>query len=249
MFFNLFGKNKDEYMAAYAKKLSDAVLDDALDETVLEELIHYAKEKDLSNKQLASAQAMACDKVFEELYQEGYMTDEDYELYQSLIEACYMMKEKEKYRYQTIAKRCNAIYKIQEEGLLPKINPDYASVKYREGEALHFAASAKLMKLSGTNEKGLVISKDSPFRAGSLKDPSNGPWKEDIQGAFWITTERVGFRGKNASFTLEIKDLDHAELDRGPLRFFEKGKEIPEAVRIDDYEMAGAILTNLFQKQ
>ena len=48
MFFNLFGKNKDEYMAAYAKKLSDAVLDDALDETVLEELIRYAKEKDLS---------------------------------------------------------------------------------------------------------------------------------------------------------------------------------------------------------
>ena len=96
MFFDLFGKNKDEFITAYAGKLAEAVLEDALDEDVLEELIHYAKEKDLSNKQLASAQAMACDKVFEELYQEGYMTDEDYELYQSLIEACYMMKEKEK---------------------------------------------------------------------------------------------------------------------------------------------------------
>ena len=121
-------------------------------------------------------------------------------------------------------------------------------MKYREGEALHFAASAKLMKLSGTNEKGLVISKDSPFRAGSLKDPSNGPWKEEIQGAFWITTERVGFRGKNAAFTLEIKDLDHAELDQGPLRLYEKGKDLPEAVRLDDYEMAGVILTNLLQR-
>lgn len=248
MFFDLFGKNKDEFITAYAGKLAEAVLEDALDEDVLEELIHYAKEKDLSNKQLASAQAMACDKVFEELYQEGYITDEDYELYQSLIEACYMMKEKEKYRYQTIAKRCNAIYKIQEEGLLPKINPDYANVKYREGEALHFAASAKLMKLSGTNEKGLVISKDSPFRAGSLKDPSNGPWKEDSNGALWITTERIGFRGKKDAFTLEIADLDHAELDHGPLRFFEKGKEMPKAVRIDDYEMAGVILTNLLQR-
>lgn len=96
MFFDLFGKNKDEFITAYAGKLAETVLEDALDEDVLEELIHYAKEKDLSNKQLASAQAMACDKVFEELYQEGYMTDEDYELYQSLIEACYMMKEKEK---------------------------------------------------------------------------------------------------------------------------------------------------------
>ena len=92
MFFDLFGKNKDEFITAYAGKLAEAVLEDALDEDVLEELIHYAKEKDLSNKQLASAQAMACDKVFEELYQEGYMTDEDYELYQSLIETCYMMK-------------------------------------------------------------------------------------------------------------------------------------------------------------
>ena len=121
-------------------------------------------------------------------------------------------------------------------------------MKYREGEALHFAASAKLMKLSGSNEKGLVISKDSPFRAGSLKDPSNGPWKEDSNGALWITTERIGFRGKKEAFTLEIADLDHAELDHGPLRFFEKGKEIPKAVRIDDYEMAGVILTNLLQR-
>lgn len=61
--FNLFGKNKDEFITAYAGKLAEAVLEDALDEDVLEELIHYAKEKDLSNKQLASAQAMACDKV------------------------------------------------------------------------------------------------------------------------------------------------------------------------------------------
>ena len=116
MFFDLFGKNKDEFITAYAGKLAEAVLEDALDEDVLEELIHYAKEKDLSNKQLASAQAMACDKVFEELYQEGYMTDEDYELYQSLIEACYMMKEKEKYRYQTIAKRCNATIRSRRRG-------------------------------------------------------------------------------------------------------------------------------------
>ena len=55
-------------------------------------------------------------------------------------------------------------------------------------------------------------------------------------------------RGKKEAFTLEIADLDHAELDHGPLRFFEKGKEMPKAVRIDDYEMAGVILTNLLQR-
>ena len=49
MFFNLFGKNKDEFITAYAGKLAEAVLEDALDEDILEELIHYAKEKDLSN--------------------------------------------------------------------------------------------------------------------------------------------------------------------------------------------------------
>ena len=141
MFFNLFSKNKDEYIKAYGEKLSKAALNDDMDDT-LEELIAYGKENGLSNKQIAQAQGMACDKVFEELYQNGYMTDEDMELYQELIAICYMMKEDQKYRYTTIAKRCNAIYKIQEKGLLPKVNKDYANVKYREGESLHFATPA-----------------------------------------------------------------------------------------------------------
>ena len=105
------------------------------------------------------------------------------------------------------------------------------------------------MKPSGTNEKGLVDFKDPPFRAGSLKDPSNGPWKEDSNGALWITTERIGFRGKKEAFTLEIADLDHAELDHGPLRFFEKGKKKcrkPSASMTTRWR--GVILTNLLQR-
>ena len=38
MFFNLFSKNKDEFITAYAGKLAEAVLEDALDEDVLEEI-------------------------------------------------------------------------------------------------------------------------------------------------------------------------------------------------------------------
>ncbi len=248
MFFNLFTKNKDEFILAYAEKLSQAVLDDEMD-GVLDELISYGKEKGLSNKQIGQAQGMACDKVFEELYQNGYMTDEDLELYQELIAMCYLMKEDQKYRYTTIAKRCNAIYKIQEKGLLPKVNKDYANVKYRDGENLHFATPAIWMERNGDCTPGIVISKGHPFEAGTLTDPSNGSWKEiKGPGAFWITTDRVGYRGKNGSFTIELSDLDRAELDRGPLRIYEKGKEEPWAVKMDDYEMAGAILSQLLNK-
>ena len=51
-----------------------------------------------------------------------------------LIDTCYMLKEDQKYKYTTISKRCNAIYKIQEKGLLPKVDPEFANVDYREGE-------------------------------------------------------------------------------------------------------------------
>ena len=45
MFFDLFGKNKDEFITAYAGKLAEAVLEDALDEDVLEELIHTRRRR------------------------------------------------------------------------------------------------------------------------------------------------------------------------------------------------------------
>ena len=250
MFFNLFSKNKDEYIVAYSKKLAEAALEDEMDGGILDELIQYGKDKGLNNKQLAQAQGMACDQVFEELYQNGYMTDEDLGLYQELIALCYMMKDDQKYRYTTIAKRCNAIYKIQEKGLLPRVNKDYANVKYREGENLHFATPAIWMERNGTCTKGTVIGKGTPFVAGTLKDTSNGSWKEvKGPGAFWITTDRVGFRGKNGSFTVELEDLDRAELDQGPLRIYEKGKEEPWAVKMDDYEMAGVILSQLLNRK
>ena len=147
MLFNLFGSNKkQEFIDGYAQKLADAAVEGEIDADLLEELIDYAREHDLSNKELASAQALACDKAFEELFQNGYLDDDEYDLYKDLIDTCYMLKEDQKYKYTTISKRCNAIYKIQEKGLLPKVDPEFANVDYREGEDLHFAGQAKLMK-------------------------------------------------------------------------------------------------------
>ena len=249
MFFNLFSKNKDEYIIAYADKLAEAALHDDMD-GMLDELIAYGKDKGLNNKQLAQAQGMACDKVFEELYHNGYMDDEDFELYKELIALCYMMKDDQKYRYTTIAKRCNAVYKIQEKGMLPKVNKDYANVKYRDGENLHFATPAIWMERNGDLTEGIAIAKEKPFKAGTLDDPFNGSWKETKgPGAFWIPPDRIGYRGKNGSFTVELSDLDRVELNHGPLRVYEKGKEEPWAVKMDDYEMAGVILSQLLNKK
>ena len=64
MLFNLFGSNKkQEFIDGYAQKLADAAVEGEIDADLLEELIDYAREHDLSNKELASAQALACDKV------------------------------------------------------------------------------------------------------------------------------------------------------------------------------------------
>lgn len=169
MLFNLFGSNKkQEFIEGYAQKLADAAVEGEIDADLLEELIDYAREHDLSNKQLASAQALACDKAFEELFQNGYLDDDEYDLYKDLIDTCYMLKEDQKYKYTTISKRCNAIYKIQEKGLLPKVDPEFANVDYREGEDLHFAGPAKLMKEESGAEKlsGGVIAKGTFYKTG-----------------------------------------------------------------------------------
>lgn len=249
MLFNLFGSNKkQEFIDGYAQKLADAAVEGEIDADLLEELIDYAREHDLSNKQLASAQALACDKAFEELFQNGYLDDDEYDLYKDLIDTCYMLKEDQKYKYTTISKRCNAIYKIQEKGLLPKVDPEFANVDYREGEDLHFAGPAKLMKEESGAEKlsGGVIAKGTFYKTGGpMVGESPKGWKENGPGVLWITTERIGYRGKKGKFTLEIEDLDHAELAKGLLLYYEKGEEHPEAVKLDDPEMAGLILSRI----
>ena len=217
MLFNLFGSNKkQEFIEGYAQKLADAAVEGEIDADLLEELIDYAREHDLSNKQLASAQALACDKAFEELFQNGYLDDDEYDLYKDLIDTCYMLKEDQKYKYTTISKRCNAIYKIQEKGLLPKVDPEFANVDYREGEDLHFAGPAKLMKEESGAEKlsGGVIAKGTFYKTGGpMVGESPKGWKENGPGVLWITTERIGYRGKKGKFTLEIEIMPNLPRD------------------------------------
>lgn len=252
MFFNLFGSGKEKEIEEYAEKMVKAALDDELDADFLEELIAFAKKKGLGNKQLAKAQATACDRVFEELYQDGYMNDDDYELYGDLLKLCYMMKEEEKYKYKTIAGRCNALYKIQEKGLLPRMNKEYANVKYREGEELYFTSAGRFMTPSKPLQKGkaIVIAPGKPFKVGNFENhEEKGAWKEGEKGAFWLTGERIGFRSKVKKETIELSDLEQAEIGKGPLCLYEKGKDEPLAITLDDYEMVGAILSNLMKRR
>ena len=252
MFFNLFGSGKQEQIEEYAGKMAKAAIEDELDADMLEELIAFAKEKGLGNKQLAKAQALACDKAFEALYHDGYMDDDEYGLFADLLKLCYMMKEAEKYKYETISRRCNALFKIQEKGLLPKMDKEYANVKYRPGEELYFTSAARLMTPAKPvkREDSIIIAPGKPFKVGGWENHEDkSAWKEGEKGAFWMTSERLGFRSKEKKETIELSDLESAEIGQGPLCLYEKEKDAPLAVAIDDYEMVGAILSNLMNPE
>lgn len=100
--------------------MAEAAVNDELDADRLESFIAYAKEKDLGNKQLARAQALACDKAFEKLYHDGYMNDDEYGMFSDLLKLCYMMKEEAKYKYTTIAKGAMPSIKSRRRGLCPR---------------------------------------------------------------------------------------------------------------------------------
>lgn len=249
MFFNLFGGGKDQYIEEYASRMAEAAVNDELDADRLESFIAYAKEKDLGNKQLARAQALACDKAFEKLYHDGYMNDDEYGMFSDLLKLCYMMKEEAKYKYTTIAKRCNALYKIQEEGLMPTVSREYANVKYREGEELHFTAAGRLMKPKKPVTGPVLISRGHSFKVGQWENKEGKSlFEEGDKGAFWLTSERIGFRSRKERMETELSDVDRVETGQGPLCVYEKGKDSPWCVAIDDYEMAGALLSNLLNR-
>lgn len=247
MFFGLFGKNKEEEIKAYAKKLSDAALEDDLDGGVLEDLIDFSKEKDLGNKDLARAQSMALETVFEELYHEGTLSDDEYDLFKDTIEVCYMLKEEDKYKFETIAKRCNALYKVTELSLLPKINKEFADLDYKEGEDLHFVSGGKNFISEGTPslDEGVRIQKGNPWKKGDLS--LKVPGKEDGKGAFRLTTLRIDFKGKKESFTVLLKDLDFCQVV-GRVVFLKTKDGKVHAVALDDTELFSAVLSNLLNR-
>ena len=73
-------------------------------------------------------------------------------------------------------------------------------------------------------------------------------FEEGDKGAFWLTSERIGFRSRKERMETELSDVDRVETGQGPLCVYEKGKDSPWCVAIDDYEMAGALLSNLLNR-
>ena len=179
------------------------------------------------------------------------MDDDEYGMYSDMLKLCYMMKEDQKYKYTTIASRCNALYKIQEEGLMPTMKREYTNVKYREGEKLHYTSAGRLVTPQQPLAKGsgIVIAPGKTFRVGNWENKEDKSlWKEGYKGAFWITSDRIGFRSRNEQVETDLANLDSVELGAGPLQVYEKGKKDPWCVSLDDYEMVGAILSNLMNR-
>lgn len=246
MLFGLFGKRKDEEIAAYAKMMTDAAEEGTLEEH-LEDLIQLAREKKLSGKELGKAQEQALVNVFESFCESGMMSDEDYSDYRALLDACYMVGETKKYEYTTIAKRCNGLYKIQKKNILPTMKREYANIHYDQDEKLHFAASASLLvwkKGETPYVKGAGISRGTPYKAGalSLTKPSDG-WQRQDAGVFWMTSKRIGFHSGKTDVDIPLSAAESMRIGEGVLQIL--GREGITTIQITDYDMAGAIFSNL----
>ena len=121
-------------------------------------------------------------------------------------------------------------------------------MEYSEGEDRQFGGPDNLMneESCAENISGGVIANGTFYKTGGPRvGESPKGWKENGPGVRWSTTERIGYRGKKGKFTLEIEALDHADLAKGLLLYYEKGEEHPEAVKLDDPEMAGLILSRI----
>ena len=66
----------------------------------------------------------------------------------------------------------NALYKIQEEGLMPTMKREYTNVKYREGEKLHYTSAGCLVTPQKPLAKGsgFVIAPGKTFRVGNWEN-------------------------------------------------------------------------------
>jgi len=149
---------------------------------------------------------------------------------------------------------------LVDKGVLPTIENGQSEVNivFKEGEALHWAVAASLMKrkkvTTRVNYGGLTgsvkIMKGVRYRVGSIGVSSVSKEIMDTEdsGAFYITNQRIGYIGYRKQFSFPFKKIGSLELRSDGLHIFKDGKEAPYILDLRDYEVPLAMISSILNK-
>lgn len=153
----------------------------------------------------------------------------------------------------------HVLWQIQEKGILPTEDWSGVSIIPKTDEVLHWSDFGRIIKIKNVTKRvnyrgptaSIKIAKGIRYRIGSV---SVGKTTERVAeqvdaGTFWISNQRVGFIGDSKSFTVPLNKIVSFGVDGDVgLKIFKEGAVNPKTVVLNDYDVAGTIISYLVNR-
>jgi polyhydroxyalkanoate synthesis regulator phasin len=245
------GKNK------YNKLLKEFLADGKLDDEEKKELEDLMKEYGLKKEDLINAHKKASSLAFKNIIEDKKITEEEKEALEDLMD--YFDVEKEDFKFNQ--NDFNKFYTLGliDKGILPTIDQHDLDIIFKKGEILHWGCVAHLLKRKrktnrvsyGGPTASIKIMKGVRYRVGSVgySTSSTEYLDTDDIGAFWLTNQRMGFKGGKKSFTFPYNKLHAFEATKEGLVIFKEGRENPFLIKIDDYDIPCMIISKILNEE
>lgn len=247
---------KREGKGKYNEILKEYLADGKLDANEKQELEKITKEYGLSHEELLDAHKKASSLAFQNIISDSKITEDEKKALEELT--CYFGVSHEDYKFGQ--KAFNKFYTLGliDKGILPEIKEHDIDIVFKKGEVLHWGYSAVLKKYKRVTERiqyrgptaSIKIMKGLRYRIGSVKfsTQSSEYLINEDSGAFWLTNQRIGFRGSRKNFAFPYSKIHSFELTQAGLVISKEGKETPYIIGMDDYDVPCLIISNILNE-
>jgi hypothetical protein len=242
---------KNEYYQSLINFLQDGILA-KIEKTKLEGI---KREYNLSDNDLKLAQQKAASLTFQNITSDNRITEDEKKSLSELTNYFGITNE-----VQFDEKTFNKFYSLGliDKGVLPQMKKEDLDIIFKENEVLHWASPGSLKKYKNTSKKinyygpagSVKIIKGIQYRVGSI-DYQVSNTEElvvDDVGTFWITNDRIGFKGNRKSISFPHNKLHIFEIRPEGLFIFKEGREKPYIFELHDYEVPAMIVSHLLNK-
>jgi hypothetical protein len=237
----------------YNQKLKEFLSDGKIGDDEKKELKKLANEYSLQEKELQEAHKKACSLTFDDITKDGKITEEEKVALQELMN--YFKVEQKDFNFDQ--KTFNKFYTLGliDKGILPKIDVPDLNIIFKKDEIIHWCCSASLRKIKRVtnriNYKGFTgsvkIGLGIRYRAGSLgySTQSSEFLAVEDTGVFWLTNQRIGFKGIRKNFAFPYTKIHSFEASSATLSISKEGKETPILISLDDYDVPCMVISSI----
>lgn len=249
-------KRKWKGKKLYNEILISSLADGDFSESEIEKLNSIKKEFNLNTKSLLRIHRRAFNVLFKKLVDDGVISEKEHQslhkvsTYIEQSSADFRLVQKDFNRFRLIG--------MIDEGNLPDLKSDSIGVNLKTSEVLHYAVPSSLIKLKKVTERinysavtgSIRIAKGVHYRIGSIKPQAirKEVAATDDTGYFWISSNRVGFKGGRKHMNIPLDKLMSLEYVDGILKVFKDGKEAPYLLVLTDYDLVMKLIDHLLSK-